>query len=254
MFGGSGNWFYNAIGGIRRTPGVRSWRSLQITPLAGDPGTDLTYADASIDTPVGLVSSAWVNYASPATATYAACGTVEENDVLTLTCLNSNGQPGTGTFSSVAFASFGTPDGSCLAGFTVNASCNSAQSTSVVQTACVGKSTCSVTASNDVFGGDPCLNVPKRLYVALSGPCAAVQYTLSTTVPTGSTATVVVPTVAGAGKVAITESGTGASVPVWANGAFVAGDAGVTGATAAADGSTVSFTVGSGSYAFTVTA
>jgi len=118
----------------------------------------------------------------------------------------------------------------------------------------VGKSSCSVTASRDVFGGDPCLDVPKRLYAAVSGPCSSLQYTLSTTVPTGSVATVVVPTVAGASKATITESGGGSAATVWLNGGYVAGDAGVTGGSAASDGSSVSFTVGSGSYAFTVVA
>ena len=102
MFGGSIAWMVQAVGGIRRTPGVRSWRNLRIAPLPGDPGTDVNYASSSIDTPVGLVTSAWANYASPATASYSACATVDENEVLTLTCLNATGQPGTGTFSSVA--------------------------------------------------------------------------------------------------------------------------------------------------------
>ena len=61
-----------------------------------------TYAaSASIDTPIGTASSSWSTQVPNGN-----CGTVPENSVLNLTCVG-------GTFTGVAFASFGTPQGEC---------------------------------------------------------------------------------------------------------------------------------------------
>lgn len=93
-------------------------------------------------------------------------GTVEEGSVLTLACAE-----GTGTISSIEFASFGLPSGSCPH-FAINSSCHAQTSASVVAAACVGKSSCSVPATLIQFGTDPCPNLHKQLSVVARG-CSA---------------------------------------------------------------------------------
>ncbi len=88
-------------------------------------------------------------------ATTTICNTVAENGNLTLTATS-------GTITAIAFASYGTPTGSC--GSFATSSCNASTSVSVVQAACVGNKTCTVAATNGVFG-DPCVGTVKRLYV-----------------------------------------------------------------------------------------
>ena len=93
------------------------------------------------------------------------CGEVINLQTLTLACQ----QPGA-TITSVAFASYGTPDlsGGC-GSFRVGA-CNAANSTSIVHAACIGKQSCRVYAGTDVFG-DPCVGTVQHLAVQAS--CSA---------------------------------------------------------------------------------
>ena len=86
------------------------------------------------------------------TISYSSCFTANESGSLVMTA------PAGKVWTSVVFSSYGTPS-SCIAG-----SCNAATSTSVVNTACVGRSTCTVSASNGTFG-DPCGGTVKRLNV-----------------------------------------------------------------------------------------
>jgi hypothetical protein len=85
-----------------------------------------------------------------------ACGTGNENSVAQVDC-----PPGT-QVSAVAFASYGTPEGSC--GAFTQSSCHSEASTEQVEQLCVGKASCVVPANDGVFG-DPCEGSEKRLYV-----------------------------------------------------------------------------------------
>lgn len=242
MFGASGSHYYTNIAGLGRAPSSRSWSSLIIAP-AHDAIllAQLTFANAAIDTPMGMAAASW---ASDAGAAYAgaACGSAPESGAVTLTCEG-------GQFDEVLFASYGTPTGNCATGFTVNDSCNANTSTAIVSAHCIGKATCTIPVSTAEFGGkDPCLNVVKTLAVAVRGQnCAATRYTLSTTIPVNGVASVIVPTVISPATATITESGT----PVWRAGAYVPGQTGITGATAGAD-NTVTFTVGSGTYTFAV--
>ena len=186
MFGASGSWYYKQLAGLDRAPASRSWQRLVIAP-PGDADTlsQLSYASASIDTTMGLAASSW-----DVTGGFypgATCGTVPENGNLSLSCVG-------GVFNSVVFASYGDPLGSCAAGFTRNASCDAATSHDVVAAACAGKAACTLPATTAAFGGhDPCLDVVKRLSVVLAGTCKETVYSLSTTVPVGSTAAVTVP-------------------------------------------------------------
>jgi hypothetical protein len=100
----------------------------------------------------GRSSSATVEQATDT----ALCDLVAENATSTLIC------PAGQTIASVAFASYGTPGGTCPA-FTTGA-CQAAGSSSIVQTACLGRVSCAVSANNATFG-DPCSGTPKRLAV-----------------------------------------------------------------------------------------
>ena len=240
MFGASGSWYYKQLAGLDRAEDSRSWQRLVIAP-PGDADTlsQLSYAQASIDTPMGRAASSWD--VSGGAYPGASCGSVDENQNLTLTCVG-------GVFSSVVYASYGKPLGSCAAGFTTNSSCSAPQSAAVVSARCLGKAACTIDATSATFGGDPCFDVRKALAVALAGSCKATIYTLGATVPVGGTAVVSVPTLGAAATATITEGGNS----VWAGNAFVPGTPGISAGSAAASGVAVDFAVGSGTYAFAV--
>ncbi|KAJ1408837.1 Glycoside hydrolase, family 35 [Sesbania bispinosa] len=75
------------------------------------------------------------------------------------------------TISSIKFASFGTPLGTC--GNYEQGACHSPASYAILEKKCIGKQRCIVTVSNSNFGQDPCPNVLKRLSVeAVCAPTA----------------------------------------------------------------------------------
>ena len=201
-------------------------------------------ASASLDTSMGLAQSSWVTGKGLGNG---FCGEVPENSNLTLTCLDVGGKIGSKVFTKVDFASFGTPTGSCQDGFVANPACNAPKSVNVVQDACVNKSTCTVPATNQAFGGDPCHGHTKTLAVQLSGTCGQKQYELTTTVPVGGVAQVTVPVPGTHEDAAVTI--TEGTQTVWANGAFVPGVSGVRAGKKTSTGYT--FDVGSGTFHFT---
>uniref|UniRef100_A0A2P2L5L1 beta-galactosidase n=1 Tax=Rhizophora mucronata TaxID=61149 RepID=A0A2P2L5L1_RHIMU len=71
--------------------------------------------------------------------------------------------------SSIEFASYGTPQGSCQNFSTGN--CHALNSLAVVSEACQGRNNCDVGISNAVFGGDPCHGIVKTL--AVEAKCAS---------------------------------------------------------------------------------
>ena len=107
------------------------------------------------------------------------CGIVPEQSTLELSCATAgssvtNHDNGS-NYSSIndakitriVFASYGTPSGSCdvhgSSPLAIDPKCNSLRSMDVVKAACLGKSSCKVMATNDVFGGDPCHYTTKKL-------------------------------------------------------------------------------------------
>jgi hypothetical protein len=87
--------------------------------------------------------------------TTVSCGTAAENGTVSLSTTN-------GTFSTVDFASYGTPNGSC-GSFTID-SCDATNSTAIVSASAIGQSSFSIVAGNGIFG-DPCGGIGKRLYI-----------------------------------------------------------------------------------------
>ncbi|CAL0332422.1 unnamed protein product [Lupinus luteus] len=65
--------------------------------------------------------------------------------------------------SSIKFASFGTPLGSC--GNFLQGGCHAHKSYDAFERNCIGQNWCKVTVSPENFGGDPCPNVMKKLAV-----------------------------------------------------------------------------------------
>ncbi len=84
------------------------------------------------------------------------CGTAGEGGVVTLTA------PAGNVFTSIEFASYGTPNGSC-GSFTLGG-CHATNSSTICATALVGHNSASINATNAVFG-DPCSGTVKRLYI-----------------------------------------------------------------------------------------
>ncbi len=166
---------------------------------------------------------------------------------MTLSC------PGGGLIQSVTFASFGTPSGSCAAGF-AKGKCDAANSTAIVTAACVGNMKCVIDVSTAVFG-DPCYNVAKTFdaVVACAAPALPGALSLTVTVLANAAARVRLPfTGALPAGLRVEESGT----LVWAAGAFVPGVPGVVNATVGSDDlpvgtSTIDFEVLAGTFAFT---
>ncbi|KAL8478827.1 hypothetical protein ACS0TY_030633 [Phlomoides rotata] len=73
------------------------------------------------------------------------------------------------SISSIKFASFGTPLGTC--GSFQQGACHASTSHAILEKKCIGQQRCTVTISNSNFGKDPCPNVLKRLSVeAVCGP------------------------------------------------------------------------------------
>lgn len=67
--------------------------------------------------------------------------------------------------SSIKFASFGTPQGTC--GSFIHGRCSSSNALSIVKKACIGSKSCSLGVSINVFG-EPCKGVAKSLAVEAS--------------------------------------------------------------------------------------
>lgn len=65
--------------------------------------------------------------------------------------------------SSIKFASFGTPEGSC--GNYREGSCHAYKSYDIFERDCIGQAGCAITVAPELFGGDPCPNVMKKLAV-----------------------------------------------------------------------------------------
>eukprot|EP01088_Endostelium_zonatum_P008986 TRINITY_DN2217_c0_g1_i1.p1 TRINITY_DN2217_c0_g1~~TRINITY_DN2217_c0_g1_i1.p1 ORF type:complete len:1125 (-),score=235.96 TRINITY_DN2217_c0_g1_i1:25-3231(-) len=233
MFGTQSAWYYQSLAGITNTPGTNAWSDITIHPRINGVEKNLTHTTANIDTNRGRVGAAW-------TTQQTYCSTVPEHGTIHFQCVS-------GTISKIVFASFGTPNGDCNA-FTINPACNAKDSMAIVSKACLGKSSCSITAEDAVFG-DPCPNTFKRMSVQVAG-CEFYDFSISATIPISSQANIVVPIFASSpNSVTIVESGK----IVWQHGRFVPGQvSGLVSATAGTN--TVTFRAGSGSYLFSLDA
>jgi len=86
------------------------------------------------------------------------CTAADEGDAANLQC------PGGQRITSIDFASYGMPSGSCTADY-AQGSCHALDSQSTVEAACLDQSSCTISAKNNVFG-DPCAGTYKRIAIA----------------------------------------------------------------------------------------
>jgi hypothetical protein len=135
---------------LNRTLSASSGVTYTINTTGVSNGTILYWTNS------GTATSSDVIQATGTTA--SICATANENSNAVLTPANSSYY-----ITSVTFASFGNPTGSC--GSFVYGGCNSVTSQSVVQSLALYKNTAtSIEASTALFG-DPCNGTAKRLYV-----------------------------------------------------------------------------------------
>jgi len=169
------------------------------------------------------------------------CGSAAEGQVLVLDCASIGS---TGVIEEISFASFGLPHGTCGA-FGENALCSAPKAKFVVESQCVGKSSCSFLAHEDMLGSAMCgpTNVFKRIHVqAKCSQAAAPSFSLGASIPVGSSANVVIPAL-DLSQVMVTVNG----ATVWQNDKFQA-TAGITQGTLM--GNAITFVAGSGNYQF----
>ena len=136
---------------------ARYWalKLLQDSMRPGAPAGRASAAEA--DAVVATATSA--SNSTPASGGF--CGSVVNLDTLALAC----DAPGA-TIAAVQFASYGTPTGTC-GSYAVGA-CNAANSTSIVESYCLGKPACSVPATTPIFG-DPCYGTVRGVGAAGGG-------------------------------------------------------------------------------------
>ena len=86
------------------------------------------------------------------------CGKVLNLKSMSLSCNDAEA-----TISKILFASYGTVQGYECGDFKVG-TCNAANSSDIVEKACLGKHSCTVEATTPIFG-DPCVDVVKHLVI-----------------------------------------------------------------------------------------
>ncbi|MES2774934.1 MAG: LamG-like jellyroll fold domain-containing protein [Bacteroidota bacterium] len=127
-------------------------------------GTAWTTTSAAINTTSNTLTATGQNTEYMLGTQNALCNCVGENGTLTLSA------PAGNVFTSIAFASYGTPTGGC--GNYAIGPCHAANSQALVENAFLNQNTASIGASNGVFG-DPCQGTGKMLCVqAIYGPAA----------------------------------------------------------------------------------
>ena len=166
--------------------------------VTSDTPTALTYTGSeAVFTPTvsvvsGLVtgdviSGATYNYSASA-ITGTVSGFVNENQTLTLSA------PSGSIFTSIAFASYGTPNTGSTP-YTQSA-CHAASSSTKVGESFIGLNSASIGANNSVFG-DPCGGTYKKLAVTLNyqSTTPTIEYGPTTTKPTNAGTYVITPSV-----------------------------------------------------------
>ena len=280
MFGTQSAWYFRNLAGIQRRRVDRTtfkgsaWASLRLKPAVSceylRPDLNLTRVNASLDTPAGRIVSSWQLWQCPTVprpptpgptpGVNATCALVLEKDkyqtnttgIAVLGC--GHGE----IIDRVTFADFGTPAGSCSAGFTPG-NCSDPTAAAKVASLCVGNQSCMIPVNVHTFG-DPCLATPKRLAVEIRCrgapsslsplpptrlPVGPRKFTWDISIPTAATAVVELPLLAAApDKVSVIVDGRS----IWEKGAFVPGAPGVS--AGAAQNGTLVLTVGSGDYSF----
>jgi len=140
-------------------------------PNGGAKATGGTPATGGVTSAGGAVTTGGISGIGGGSGT-PVCATAAEGSKATLTC--PTGQ----IISSVTFASFGAPTGTC--GSFAKGSCDALSSQTVVNSICLGRNSCSVPATNPVFS-DPCNSTVKSL--SIQATCAPGTPVIGATSP-----------------------------------------------------------------------
>lgn len=264
MWGTYGAWLYSDVAGLGRVSGpTRGWKNLILKPAAFV-HPEVTFASASVDTPIGLASVYW--HSEPKVSNWygkASQGTPDVSGV-TLVCRSVEDHH-SARFTGVSFAAFGSPTGDTPTTFKRTDSCDHPNATAVVSLYCIGKHSCTIPLSTDTFGKDSTIGTgskwcpkplgPLTLAVAMehNGCDAQVLLTTKGTVPVGGRATFVLPIGprANTSSVAVTEGPS--DTTVFTHGRFIAGAAsGIANASIDNGDGHVHIETGSGTYFFSV--
>ncbi|KAM7280137.1 hypothetical protein ACFE04_007271 [Oxalis oulophora] len=141
----------------------RSWLkpSGNIIVLFEELGGDPTKISFSTKQSVSLCSHVSESHPSPVEMWSTDSKTEKKSEpILSLQCPSSNQ-----VISSIKFASFGSPSGTC--GTFSHGNCSSAAALSIVEKACIGSNICRVRVSTEMFG-NPCKGITKSLAVEAS--------------------------------------------------------------------------------------
>ena len=152
----SGNNYNGTLNNFALTGTTSNWvspggvTSNTISPIYNTPNvnavTSMSLCNDSSTTPVIFSSS----------TTGTLCGETNESGNITLTT------PVGAVFTSITFASYGTPNGTC-GNYTLG-SCHASNSISIVSAFAIGQNNFSIGANNGTFG-DPCAFTAKRMYI-----------------------------------------------------------------------------------------
>lgn len=152
----SGNNYNGTLNNFTLTGTTSNWvspggvASNTISPIYNTPNvntvTSMSLCNNSSTTPVIFSSS----------TTGTLCGETNESGNITLNA------PVGAVFTSIPFASYGTPNGTC-GNYTLG-SCHTSNSISIVSAFAIGQNNFSIGANNGTFG-DPCPFTAKRMYI-----------------------------------------------------------------------------------------
>ncbi len=149
--------------GTTQVTSITSFTATQIVAVVGS----VCSGKVSVTTPLGtatssgtfnatkLIDNNQLDYTNGAHG--VLCATPDENGNAILSA------PANTVFTTVNFASYGTPTGTCNA-FSVNPACHAVNSQSIVENYLLGNNAATIPATNGVFD-DPCVGTVKRLYI-----------------------------------------------------------------------------------------
>jgi len=258
MFGAPGFWVYEYSGGLTQAADSVGFATSVLTP----PAALIMNALANGTTNANISAAPWMgsafkrtqrgnfglewNLPQPGTGGSSTCASVNQGTKIVLSC-------GASTIKAVTFAEYGTPAGACPS---LTAGKCKVDLSTFTTPGCVGKTSCSIDCSDSGCtvngkkvgnGTDPCYGTKKKLAASVScagSPSkAAVTLSIDVTIAANSKGVTNVPML-GAADITIDEGG----VAVWKGGKYVAGVAGITGASEVGDA--VAVTHGSGEFHF----
>ncbi|MES2863811.1 MAG: LamG-like jellyroll fold domain-containing protein [Bacteroidota bacterium] len=156
LFDSSGNNYNGTLNNFALVGATSNW----VNPGGVTTGTTTPIFSPVIVTAIAnqelCTSTATTSIVFSSSTTGTLCGQTNEGGTINLTA------PLGAVFTSIPFASYGTPNGSC-GNYSIG-SCHAANSSSVVSSLALGQNNFSIVVNNGTFG-DPCAFTAKRMYI-----------------------------------------------------------------------------------------